>query len=597
MKTLLLLILLTATSFAQSAKDLCKQLVGDGSGNDAAARTKLMKLTHNAAKIEGAERVQHEAALLECLKSNSSFEVSTFLIQQLDLCGGKATVQALAKYLNHPMLGANATRTLTNLARYDQSLSREILLEAYKNGNDSSKPYLLNAISILKYNDSESLKIFRSSLELEELKPFALQGLAQFGDGKDSKTFLSSLDKAVPQFRGKAFHLNLIYAEKLGLKNKSEANNHLNQLKSRIHKNEVPYFTAVASVDFKINGVSDAWLDALPKENPHTQVGVVRILQANPGLVSAAKLVGKCQQNPNEPVYMEALAAVDAAKAAPFVLKGLSSSNKDISEVSSRLAINYGSEFAPSLISSLIAKGSATESDISMAKSMVSSKNAAAITKLWDNLSPQLSLAMIEITETIKSDSVAEKMLQSVSSSDKKVQKAALKALKNVVSAKQLDTLMSILAEEKNSSSVRYLQQAVSASVAQAADEKVNMIASSLSQKRDDKLLEAFAKSNRKEALPLLKADLESGSADIQKETIKTLSGMSPDISTELLLLAVEKSGEERNRILAARALAEAAVNSTGPVKSRKDIVQKALKLNLPENEKNLLKEKLKAIK
>ena len=249
------------------------------------------------------------------------------------------------------------------------------------------------------------------------------------------------------------------------------------------------------------------------------------------------------------------------------------------------------------MISSLIAKGSATDSDISMAKSMVSAKNADAITKQWTNLNPQLSLAMIEITETIKSDSVAEKMLQSINSSDKKVQKAALKALKNVVSAKQLDILISKLASEKSSSSARYLQQAVSASIAQAADDKVKMIASKLSQNRDEKLLEAFAKSNRKEALPLLKNDIEKGSSDIQKETIKTLSGMSPDLSADLLLLAVEKSSEERNRILAARALAEAAVNGTAPKNIRKELINKAVKLNLPDNEKNLLRGKLKAIK
>lgn len=597
MKTLLLLILLTASSFAQSAKDLCSQLVGDGSGKDADVRTKLMKITHTAAKSEGTERAKHEAVLLECLKSNSSFEVSTFLIQQLDICGGKASIPVLTKYLNSPVLGANAARTLTNLAKYNQDLTREALLEAFKAGNENSKPYLLNAISILKYNDSESLSVYRNSLGVEPLKPFALQGLAQVGDARDSKTFLTLLDKAVPQFRGKFFHLNLVYTENLGLKNKSAANSHLNQLKSKIHKTEIPYLTAVASVDFKINGVSDAWLDALSKENPHTQVGIVRILQANPGLVSAAKLVEHCKEKPNDAVYLEALAAVDAAKAAPFVLKGLSSANKDVSEVSSRLAINYGSEFAPSLISSLIAKGSATDSDISMAKSMVSAKNADAITKQWTNLNPQLSLAMIEITETIKSDSVAEKMLQSINSSDKKVQKAALKALKNVVSAKQLDILISKLASEKSSSSARYLQQAVSASIAQAADDKVKMIASKLSQNRDEKLLEAFAKSNRKEALPLLKNDIEKGSSDIQKETIKTLSGMSPDLSADLLLLAVEKSSEERNRILAARALAEAAVNGTAPKNIRKELINKAVKLNLPDNEKNLLRGKLKAIK
>lgn len=277
MKLFITLLFISATAFAQSAQDLCTQLVGNGSGKDSKARTVLMKLTHSAAKSDGEARIKHETIILRALQGSSSFEVSTFLIQQLDLCGGKASLPVLAKLLNHVELGQNTTRTLTNLAKYDTSLAREIVLNAYKK---QAQPYLLNAISVLKLNDSTAQGIYRNALKQKDKKAFALQGLAQIGSDKDSKTFLQAFSKAESSFRGRAFRLNLVFTESLGAKNRGAANNHLAALKASIGKNEIPYITGIASVDFKINGVSDAWLDSLPKENIHTQIGILRILKA-----------------------------------------------------------------------------------------------------------------------------------------------------------------------------------------------------------------------------------------------------------------------------------------------------------------------------
>jgi len=202
MKLFLTLLFVSTFALAQSAEDLCKQLTGNGSGKDAKARTALMKITHTAAKSEGDARVKHEAVILNSLKGSKSFEVSTFLIQQLDICGGKASLAHIGTLLNNAELGPNATRTFTNLAKYDQARANEIIVNAYKK---QPSPYLLNAISILKINNSSALEIYRSATAKKELAAFALQGLAQVGDSKDSKTLLDSFTTATPVFRGRAF--------------------------------------------------------------------------------------------------------------------------------------------------------------------------------------------------------------------------------------------------------------------------------------------------------------------------------------------------------------------------------------------------------
>ena len=594
MKLFITLLFLSFAGYAQSAKDLCSQLTGDGSGKDAKARTAIMKLTHTAAREDGSARKEHEAILLSCLQKSTSSEVSTFLIQQLDICGAKESLPHLAKLLNDPEIGPNAARTFTNLAPYDETLSRELILTAYKK---QPAPYLLNAISILKISDSATLSIYRDALSKKDFQPFALQGLAQTGDVKDSDLFINTFQKADKVFRGRAFRLNLVFTKALGSKNKSSAVSHLAKLKSSISKNEIPYITGIASVDFEINGVSDTWLDSLPKENVHTQTGIIRVLKAKqyPGV--ADKLAKLAAANQNEPVYLEALAEIDPSKASASVLNALKSQNKEMRSTASKLAANYGGEFATSMLSALIAKGEATKEDTALAKSMVSPKNINDVVALWKDLNPSLTLAFIEVTGAIQNNNVAAKMIASSKSTDKKVQKEALKALKDVVSSENLSELENMLNSEKNSSSVRYLQLAAAAAIAQSSEETLKGLFSKLYNARNDNLLIAFAKSNRKEVLPLLKRDLQNESLEVQKETIKTLSGMTPELSADLLATAVEKAKDERNKILAARALAEAALNSKEDKKTRKSYIERALKQTLPETEKKLLTERLKQIK
>ena len=154
MKKFLILIMLVSSAYAQSAADLCKQLVGDGSGKDAKARVDLMKMAHNAAKKDGAVRENHEAQILAAIKASKSAEVSTFLIQQLEICGGKASLPLVGSYLNSKELGKNATRALIHLAQYDRDKAAEILFSAIKSSSD--KANLVNAVSVLKYTDSRA---------------------------------------------------------------------------------------------------------------------------------------------------------------------------------------------------------------------------------------------------------------------------------------------------------------------------------------------------------------------------------------------------------------------------------------------------------
>ena len=196
MKKFALLALLLNSAYGQTAPELCNQLVIDGSGSDAKARTALMKLSHSAV-LQGKEnQLKHEAALLKKLNNTKSQDVATFLLQQLEICGTEKSLPIVAKLLNEPGLGQNAAGTLTQLAPYNHALASELLITAYKKAT-VKKAYLLNAMSILKLKDSRSLTAYRSQAQTTGLnKQPALQGLAVAGQKKDSQLVLNSFTKA-----------------------------------------------------------------------------------------------------------------------------------------------------------------------------------------------------------------------------------------------------------------------------------------------------------------------------------------------------------------------------------------------------------------
>ncbi|MCH2208821.1 MAG: DUF1080 domain-containing protein [Lentisphaerales bacterium] len=591
MKKFALLALLLNSAYGQSAPELCQQLVMDGSGSDAKARTALMKLSHSAVLQGKDNQLKHEAALLKKLNTTKSQDLATFLLQQLEICGTEKSLPVIAKLLNDPQIGENAASTLTKLATYDPSLASELLITAYNKATDK-KAYLLNAMSILKLKDSRSLTAYRSQAQTKSLnKQPALQGLAVAGQKQDSKLILDSFTKAEKIFRGRAFRLNLVYAKNLAQVDKSSALKHLSALQSGLNKSDIPYQTGILSVKMKIQGVSAALLQSLSKANIHTQSAVTRLLKSGQYGNPTETIIKLVKASPDEVFYLQALTAVAPAKAAPYISQALNSKNAETKNAAVALSKNFGSDFAPSLIKTLMAKGEITKEEIQIAKSMIHPAKVSEITALWQNLSPALEIAFIDMTAQIREPEVAAKVIAATGSQDSKVKRAAQKVLKDVVSPADLRQLIQLLNAESSSSAVRYIQAGVASSIAQSDDSVAVKLAKMLNQKRNDKLLVAFAKSNKEQVLPLLHKDLLSGKSELQKETIKTLSSMSPELSCSLLTLAVTKTIDDRNKILAVRALSSAVTQSSEPNTKKKEYLEKALKAKPAAKEAKMLQD------
>ena len=111
----------------------------------------------------------------------------------------------------------------------------------------------------------------------------------------------------------------------------------------------------------------------------------------------------------------------------------MKSKNAEPKTAAVTLVKNFGPDFAPSLIKTLMTKGQISKEEIQVAKSMIHPAKVSEITALWENLSPALEIAFIDMTAQIREPEVAAKIITATNSQDSKVKRAAQKALKDVV--------------------------------------------------------------------------------------------------------------------------------------------------------------------
>lgn len=595
MKRLLLISLLSFSSFAQESTELCKKLVKDGSGTDAKVRTEIMKLSHSLNDTK--QKSLHEDALIKSLLATDSKDVATFILQQLEICGTEKSLKALSQLLNDESIGENSARTLTELAILNSSLAADLLIKAYESSTNKSKSYLLNSMAVLKLQSKNAHTAFKNNAGVKTAaNKAALAGLAGIGNKSDSKTMLNALKDADAFYRTRAFRLNLIYSEKLADTDKTFALQHLEHVNAKLKTSEVPFKTGILSVKMKINGISQGLIKSLASANIHTQTAFLRMLRSKQYGHPVNKLLQLIENNPEETFYLKTLASLDSEAAKPHISKALNSTNETIKSTAIQLANSYGPDFAPALVKALMSKGQLTKDEILLAKSMIHPAKVSDITALWNNLSPELELSFIEMTEQIRQPAVARKMLDACKSENSKVKRDAQKALKDVVGAENYSELLGLMNNEKSSTATRYLQAGLASSIAQSDNSLISKLVKELSLKRNDKLLVAFAKSNRPEVLPLLEKDLLSKDTDLHKETIKSLSSMEPSLSSSLLILAIEKSKDDRNKILAVRALASAISQSTESNEIKIGYINQALAAKPAANEEKMLRDILKKI-
>ena len=204
---------------AQTAADAIALLKKPGTGNDAAPRLEIRRLTNLSFRpgAEG-ERQAHEAALLGGLAKPVDWEIKAFLIEELRFCGKAASIDPLAAYLGDADLCEPAAQSLLSIAAAEGAAKAiPAVRTALPNSLGKCRHTLLRAAGSLRDGSAATVAalIEAAGAADRNTRAIGLRGLANIGALAGRPALAKAMDAADALEAMQAASWNLLFAERL----------------------------------------------------------------------------------------------------------------------------------------------------------------------------------------------------------------------------------------------------------------------------------------------------------------------------------------------------------------------------------------------
>ena len=232
-----LLLLAAASVGAQTAADAIALLKKPGSGNDAAARLEIRRLTNYSFRPGAeSERQAQESALLAGLAKPVDWEIKSFLIEELRFCGKTASVDPLAAYLADANLCEPAAQSLLGIASTEGADKvSPAVRTALPNSQGKCRPTLMRAAGSLQEGSATTVAaLVQAAASTDKAtRDVALRGLANIGDPQGKAALAQAMASADRLESMQAASLNLLFAQRLAERGlKSEATDVANAVRA-----------------------------------------------------------------------------------------------------------------------------------------------------------------------------------------------------------------------------------------------------------------------------------------------------------------------------------------------------------------------------
>ena len=581
--------------------------------DDTKSRIALRNATHQA--TVSSNKKQHEANLIYSLENASNSEVKRFLIHELKLVGGTASIRPLSKYLRDPKLCSHATQALLAvnnsaggageglLSSYTVA---DALIEALPHVHGENLIYVVKTIGSVKVADDDTLQKLSQLTKNKDsvLKQTAVRALAEIGDESSSLTMLAAISGEKQYNRSKMVSLNLLYARNLG---SDDGETHALNVMSKVDKKKEDhlYIKCLSTLqDLKGNEFTDDLISYLGDQNLRIAFATVNLLAVTNDSSIDSKLVSGYSKN--SPLFqaqaIKTLSKRKASKASFLIGKSLSSPDQYVRRSAAILASEAEVEDVIDGLLSMILKGTAEDKTYALAalNRIPAKQCAGGLLRTFKTADNATKASLLSIMASKKNNAIADVALQATLTDDRNVKKEAYKALKNISSFEQAPKLVAMIKNNENSSDLKGLQTGlVSASFGhenEVSTEVLKNIQKGSSAKSNLSLIQVLSRIGGKTAFNGLKSLLSVGSEAVQKETVRTLAKWtSLDQFSELLRLASKTEGS--NRTLMVRGLSTLVVNGNTDAANKKNLLQKLSGLAPSDSEKQKILDLKKKIK
>ncbi|WP_372950741.1 DUF1080 domain-containing protein [Mariniphaga sp.] len=528
-----------------------------GEGDDTAVRFALNSLARYSSEFGREDaRKMVENGLLAALESQTSAEVKTYLLNQLNLVGSDQTVNSIRKYLENEELTEPVAQTLVAIGSENAAVA---LFENFPKVSEEGKITLTKALGELRYEPALRAISVAAESENINLRKVALGALANLGNPESYKLLQKAAQdvdyKYEPTHAAEAF---LNYASRLAEKGETKLSQKAlkaimkaNQTDDKLHNN-----TAALSVYAKHFGY-DAMpmlLKAVDSNNKEFRYAALNIAEKVGGVAATRQWVNKAGTVSGEKKaeIIDMLSRRGDKLAAGFVTGNLNDADpvvrEDAIEALTRL---QGKEAVPVLLNHL-EKG--TDLDVSKKALMqlTDQKHLGPVAERMKSTSGATKAAFIDLVAAKSGNDYFYDILAVTKSQNQAERTSAFEALKNISTEKNLDALIHLLLNVENDNEIQQVQQSVVPAAQGVEVEKTE----------NGKLLQALKTTNNKERIIAILPEIGGDVA------LQTVTGYFNNSTGNLKETAFEALTSWKD-YSAAASLYEVVENSAGDYRSK----------------------------
>ena len=571
--------------------------------DDTKARIALRNATHKAAT--GSERKNHEADLLFALENTNDQEVKRFMIHELKLIGGTASILPLSKYLQNDNLCSHTCQALLAINNsvngagdglFSGYSVADALVEALPTAKGQNLLHIVKAIGSVKTDKGDTLETLSALSKSSDatVKKTSVRALAEIAD-EDSSQLLIDVIKGEKQYRRSLMvSYNLLYARNL---DSQEGEAHALKVMSQVNRDKEDhlYIKCLATLqEIKGNDFTDDLISYLGDKNMRISFAVVNLLAISEDSSINNKLTNSFSTE--SPIFkaqsLKVLVKRKAPKASFLTGKALHSKEQYLRTTAAILSSEANAEDVIDGLLTMVNKGSSEDKTaaVEALNRIPARESAGSLIKAFKAADNAAKASILSIMASKKNSALADTALLATLNDDKSVRKEAFKALKNIAVLDQTPKIIEMMKNNESSTDLKGFQGAlVSAAYSQeskVAAQVIKEIKKGSSARSNIALIQVLSRIGGSQAYNGLVSLYGSGSETVQKEAIRTLAKWtSLEQASELLKLTALTEGS--NRILMVRGLSTLIVNGDADTAKKKSLLEKLSNLAPNASEKS----------
>ncbi|HPF51885.1 MAG TPA: DUF1080 domain-containing protein [Draconibacterium sp.] len=468
---------------SEGYQKLTDMLVPLGTGDDTAVRFALNSFSRYASQFgKTEERAFAEANLLEALKKHHNTEVQTFLINQLNLVAGDASIPVLAEYLTNKELCEPATQALLSI---DNQIDGKVFFAAFPQATKKNKETLIRALGRLQCRGTIALMTPYIDDEDVAMRKTVLAALANIGAPESYDNLLAAAQKVDFKYDAtNAAEAFLQYTDRLGEQNKLDLMKKAcdEVFKANTSPEQLHNYSEALKIYSKYLGyeATPLLLAAVDNSDKAFRYSVLNMAEKTGGIADTRKWIEK-GENASPEVKADIISMLGrrgCTLAAPFVQQNMDASDENVSdEAVIAFGKIEGKDGIPVLTDHLAA-GKNIETTKAVLSTLLDKEHLYEIAPELAKTSGAAKAAVIDLIAAKAGTQYFNEILATTKSTNEAEKTSAFRALKNVSGYENVNELLHLLLTGSDNTDINETQLAVIAATKgvkaeQQADGKV----------------------------------------------------------------------------------------------------------------------------